>query len=108
VEGFQEFFDGFLLGPEIAVQHGYVVDRPGSLLGHQLLDGRVPGGGIAHRDRTVVRLGVPVLAIQFGHGFTSALRLYQQDQPMLDNRAGSLKTRHRTDETFPLMGTWDG
>jgi hypothetical protein len=71
MEDFQKIFDGLLLGPEIAVQHGHVGDRPGALLGHQLLDGRVPGSGMADRRSTVVWRGVPMLAIQFGHGFTS-------------------------------------
>ena len=49
VEGFQKILDGLLLGPEIAVQQGNLGDRPGALLSHQLLDGRVAGSGIADR-----------------------------------------------------------
>jgi hypothetical protein len=77
VEGVQKILDGLLLGPEVAVQRGYVDDRPGALPGHRSINGRAPGSGIAGRCRTVVRHRVPVLTIQFCHGFTSSLRLYQ-------------------------------
>jgi len=77
LEGVQKILDGLLLGPEVAVKRGYVGDRP-----------RCPARPsvdrwigcpvrLAGRCRTVVRCKTPMLAIQFSHGFTSSLRIYQ-------------------------------
>jgi hypothetical protein len=61
VEGGQEILNGLLHRPEVAVQHGHVGDRPGTLSGHQLFDGRVPrqkrygGSGAISDGRVVVK-----------------------------------------------------
>jgi hypothetical protein len=77
VKGFEKGLNGLFLGPEVAVQRGRVRDRHGTLLSHQSLNRRVPGSGIAGNYRTVVRFGVSVLAIQFGHGFTRSPQVYR-------------------------------
>jgi hypothetical protein len=74
-ERLQELLDGLLLGPKIAMQNGDISDRAGALLRDELLDGRVPGGGILNGYRPLVFSRFSTLAIQFGHGFTSSLRV---------------------------------
>lgn len=72
MEGFEELLDGFLLGPEIAMKNGDIRDRAGALLRHELLDRRVPCGGIPDGPAAVRLPWVPALAVQLGHGLTSS------------------------------------
>jgi hypothetical protein len=41
----QEILDRLFFGPEIAVQNRNVGDRSSALLGHELLNGGMPGSG---------------------------------------------------------------
>jgi hypothetical protein len=78
-ESTQEILNGLLLGPKIAVQYGHIGDWPSALLGHQLIDRGVADSGI---------LGVPMLAIHFGHGFTSAFEYTKDKKRNSSARAG--------------------
>src|SRR5450432_2151032 len=71
-ERFQELFDGLFLWPEVAMKARNVGGWAGTLACHELPDGWVPGCSIRHRFGSVLHWAVMMLAVPFGHGFTSS------------------------------------
>jgi len=61
------------------VQQGNIRDRAGAVRRNELLNGRVPGGGILNRHRPLMCGERPALALQFRHGFTWSFRAWQRD-----------------------------
>ena len=61
----QEILDQLFFGPEIAVQNRNVGDRSGALLGHELLNGGMPGNAGPRKSRRLVSCWIIALSIQF-------------------------------------------
>src|SRR5579885_3014099 len=70
IERLQKLLNGLLFRPEVSVQHGDIGYRSGALLGHELLERGVSGGGVRDPCGLLFRPTVLSLAIYVGHSVT--------------------------------------